>query len=377
MNTVVLRNRFRSYHRYWIFQCVLLILVFFIFVWGYSEAIGGDYLYFLYVAKDYFVFLLCFYFLPKRLIKSQSSILRLGTIVTFWFFLFYLVWCFLTYTTSFIFKIFAVDYHEHFNVFLNVILKGNPIATFSNFVRFGPDYIGIFILAIGPQWILLSIENHISNFQLQKENLYLELVFLKSQINPHFLFNTLNNIYLLLEFDSIKGKEMVLRLSSLMRYNIFESKNETIQLSKELNYIDDFLSLMRIRYGEQVTIMSNIEVVAETLKIIPLLIISFVENAFKHGPDKDPNNNYVSFDAIVINHLLKVKIINTIQNTKMKSLEGQLQEIYGGIGIANVKRRLEIHYRDLYELEFNVIDNRFCVEMCVELGNSSYAFRKN
>ncbi|WP_336838225.1 sensor histidine kinase [Sphingobacterium siyangense] len=356
----------KVHHRNWIFQSILLVLVFFIFVWGYSEAIGDESLFLLFVAKDYFVFLLCFYFLPKRLIKSKSSAIKLASIVAFWFFLFYFVWCFLTYATSFLFEKFATNYNEHFNRFLNVILKGNPAITLLDFVRFGPDYMGIFILALGPQWIRLAIEDHLENYRLQKENLNLELDFLKSQINPHFLFNTLNNIYLLLEFDPIKGKEMILRLTGLMRYNVFESKNETIQLYKELIYIDDFLSLMRIRYGKQVTIKSSIGKVTDDLEIIPLLIISFVENAFKHGPDKDPANDYISVDIQVADQLLKVNIVNTIQRKLQPNIASQ-KEIIGGIGIANVKRRLELHYPRRYGLEIGVKDNLFSVNMRVDL----------
>lgn len=366
MDTREFWDRIKSYHRKWIFECVLLVLVFFIFVWGYSEAIQGE-LFFLFVMKDYAVFLLCFYFLPNRLIKSQSSIVKLGSIVAFWFFLFYLVWCLFTYGTCWIFREFATSYNPNFDKFLSVILEGIPLKTLLDFVRFGPDYMGIFILAIGPQWIRLAIEDHISNYRLQKENLSLELDFLKSQINPHFLFNTLNNIYLLLEFDPVKGKEMILRLTGLMRYNIFESKNKTIQLYKELIYIDDFLSLMRIRYGKQVKIRSNIGKVSEEFQIIPLLMISFIENAFKHGPDADPDNNFIAVDIHMTDYVLKVHIVNKIQVTDKHVSNGSKKGIYGGIGIENVKRRLALHYPDRYKLDLGIRNSFFNVEMRVKL----------
>lgn len=350
-----------------VFYTVFIALVALIFILAYHDAIGGDGYYLLFSFKDLSVFMLCFWLWPKNFIRSGFAIGMTILIIVLWFIVFYVVWIFMTYLVCLLFQTLASDYDAHFNAFLDFVIGSGPIGTMFSFARFSPDFMGIFILALGPKLVILALEEKMDNFKLESRNLQLELKFLRSQINPHFLFNTLNNIYLLLDFDRKKGKEMILRLTALMRYNIFESKNQVISLRKELAFIEDFLSLMRLRYGDRVKIATDITSGGSDYQIIPLLIISFVENAFKHGPDKDPANNYICISIKTEDGVLHLKIENTVQDKNLIQLSERSDNYLGGIGIANIKRRLELHYPGKYQLIFFTENSIFTVKMDIEL----------
>lgn len=368
MRKAMVWNNFKNDKSFSIFYTVFIILVASIFVLAYYDAIGGDGYYLLFSFKDLSVFLLCFWLWPKHFIRSGFSVTKTIIIIILWFMIFYVLWIFVTYSVCILFQTLAVAYNEHFNAFLGFVINKGPIGTMVAFARFSPDFMAIFILALGPKLVILALEEKLDNFRLESQNLQLELKFLQSQINPHFLFNTLNNIYLLLDFDPEKGREMLLRLTALMRYNIFESKNEFISLQKELFFIEDYLSLMRIRYGDRVKIVSDISTEVYGFQIIPLLIISFVENAFKHGPDKDPANDYIFISITIDDGVLHVKVENTVQAYNEIQLSGRPDNYPGGIGIANIKRRLAIHYHGNHELAFVTEKNLFSVRMDIRLA---------
>lgn len=359
---------FEHYNGLRVFHTILLLLVFCIFFLGYYDVIGDKSYFILFTIKDITVFLLCFYLWPGKLVRSKFSTINSCLFLIFWFFLFYVVWIYGTFWISVLYRLIAKNYNAHFGVFLEFIIGKGPINMMFDFIRFSPDFTGIFILAIGPQWMKLAIEEKLTNYKKENYNLNLELSFLQSQINPHFLFNTLNNIYLLLDIDVDKGKEMIVKLSSLMRYNVFVSKNEIIELSRELYFVEDFLSLMGIRYGNQVQIVSNIDNKPNNVHIIPLLIISFIENAFKHGPDKDPSNDYVLVDVNVISNEIRLLVENKFKNSNDDLFNASKENPYGGIGIANVRRRLELNYPGKYELEISKKGNIYAVEMKISLN---------
>lgn len=181
---------------------------------------------------------------------------------------------------------------------------------------------------------------------LENEKLIAELAFLKSQINPHFLFNTLNNIYSLAYQRSEKTPAAILKLSEIMRYMLYESNEELVELSKEIRYLENYIELQKLRFKNHAFVNLVIRGAAQNQKIMPLVLISFVENAFKHGVATDEQNP-IAIKIDIEPDKIIFKVTNKInQNNKDES---------GGIGLHNVKRRLDLFYRNQYCLE---IDNQ-------------------
>jgi len=203
---------------------------------------------------------------------------------------------------------------------------------------------------------------------LEKRTLQSELSLLKSQINPHFLFNTLNSLYALTLKKSDKSPEIVLRLSEMIRYILYECNTRIVLLEKEIQYIKNYIELERIRYGN----VARIEFDyggddVENYKVIPLLFITFLENAFKHGLSHHIDGGYVEAMLYVEDGILDF----TLQN----SISEQQDELYyqGGIGLKNISRRLELIYgKKNYELHIEAEEKIYTVSLRLDLNAPIY-----
>lgn len=182
--------------------------------------------------------------------------------------------------------------------------------------------------------------------ELEKQSLTAELAFLKSQINPHFLFNSLNNIYSLAYQKSDATPDAILKLSEIMRYMLYESNDNRVSIEKEITYLKNFIELQKLRFKGNAYVLLEVEGHINNQYIVPLILISFVENAFKHGLATDKEN------PIHINiSIFEDKMLFTIKNKKNKANKDQT----GGIGMVNVKRRLDLTYPQKYKL---TVENR-------------------
>lgn len=217
---------------------------------------------------------------------------------------------------------------------------------------------GSTILKIGKEWLL---QERIKR-DLERRNLQSELSFLKSQINPHFLFNTLNSLYALTLKKSDKAPEIVLRLSEMMRYMLYESNEKKVSLEKEVKYIQNYLELERIRYGDKAEILFEYSGDApDSYDITPLLFIPFLENAFKHGLSNSISQGYVHVSMIVAEGEIQFDIMNS------KSDEPKDEHYYqGGIGLKNVKRRLELIYNNYYDLKIKDSTDSYAVSLNID-----------
>lgn len=205
------------------------------------------------------------------------------------------------------------------------------------------------------------LEKSVKLVQLERDNLALELDFLKSQISPHFLFNTLNSIYRMAETNDPQTPDTILRMSNLVRYILYQAKDEQIPLSREVDFIRDYVNLARLRYGEKIPIDLRIADIDEPYKIVPLMLIPFVENAFKHGPDRSRNDAWVMISLSVANESLSLIVVNGVNRSATKS-------IYGGVGLHNVKRRLELHYQNRHKIVTEEGENTYSVELVIDLN---------
>lgn len=207
-------------------------------------------------------------------------------------------------------------------------------------------------LAISLLFQLFS--DRLAHESLMKENAENQLVYLKAQINPHFYMNMLNNIHGMIEIDSEKAQDMVIEMSRLMRYMLYESSRPEIELSAEIGFINDYLALMRVRYPEDsVSINAHFPDAPTTRGILipPLLFLVFLENAFKHGI------SYSSGSFVAVNMTIEDgKLIFRCLNSAHSDYGGDRRD---GIGLDNVKRRLNIIYGNDYTLEIEKSDSTY------------------
>ncbi|OUJ73231.1 sensor histidine kinase [Hymenobacter crusticola] len=182
---------------------------------------------------------------------------------------------------------------------------------------------------------LLTTSNH--TLRLQRENLNLEVSFLKAQVNPHFLFNTLNNIYTMVVKQDERAPDMVQHLSDLMHYTVYESDAALVPLTKETAFLDAYLELERLRYGKKVRITYQKSGITDQQTITPLLFFPFVENAFKHGVDSSLDASWVAISLAADATQLRFEVSNSFSPTATR-------REFGGVGIDNVKKRLALHY---------------------------------
>ena len=205
----------------------------------------------------------------------------------------------------------------------------------------------------------LNLEKN--NIKLEKEKTKMELDFLKSQINPHFFFNTLNSIYSLVEGKDELAASIVLKLSDLMRYSLYESNHTKIPLLRELQFIQDYVKLEKIRHKEHIVIEMDIQPIPDGLEIAPMFLITFVENAFKHGVNSTINASWVRISASVQDTTLTF----IVKNSKPGKL--RQETVQGGIGLVNVRRRLDLLYPERYQLTVQNLPSHYIVNLTLVL----------
>jgi len=253
------------------------------------------------------------------------------------------------------------------NAFINQLIKkiyvhfGATIFGYTadiNFKNLFTEAISLFYLVGFTASVKLS-KDWIQNQQLMKEKekqyLETELNFLKTQIHPHFFFNTLNNLYSLTLKKSDEAPEVVLKLSALMSYMLYESNTAKVSLTKEIGYLQNYLDLEKLRFGQRLTVQFGIEGQIEDVNIHPMILILFVENSFKHGVKNNVNHIFIDISLQVAGGFLFFRVKNPIGETKSGS--------NAGIGLKNAIRRLELLYGKNYQLDLSEEDNEFIVSL--------------
>ncbi len=199
--------------------------------------------------------------------------------------------------------------------------------------------------------------------ELETQTMQSELRFLKSQINPHFLFNTLNNLYALTLKKSDKAPEIVIKLSEMMRYMLYECNEKQVPLKKEVNYLKNYLDLERLRQHDNISINFHVEGHIGDQQIAPLLLIPFLENSFKHGLNTQLKEGFVDIVLLIEDKSVDFQI----ENSKGQTIASPDNRPSGGIGLVNVRRRLNLLYPDRYELRVSNNPNTFAVHLTIEL----------
>jgi sensor histidine kinase YesM len=198
----------------------------------------------------------------------------------------------------------------------------------------------------------------------EQQKISAELELLKSQIHPHFLFNTLNNLYAHTLEQSDKAPRIVLKLSNLLRFMIYESNAPFIPLKKDIALLQEYIELEQLRYGNRLDVSMNVQGSLDQVEIAPLLLLPLVENAFKYGTSKQLDQCWISLDLHVSEGLMKLKLINSRDKDAVKGESG-------GIGLQNVSKRLELLYPGMYSFHVSEDDEVFVVMLDLQLSFKS------
>ena len=231
--------------------------------------------------------------------------------------------------------------------------KSIVMTFFDNFI------ISILVVAAGTsikmisQW--LNEENRRKD--VEKEQLKTELALLRHQVSPHFFMNTLNNIHAMIDINVDAAKDAIIRLSTLMRYLLYDTAQGQTSLKKEVEFIESYITLMQLRFSKKVIITVELPEEIPDLKIPPMLFISFLENAFKHGVSYQAES-FVSFSL----QLNENQLYCIIKNSKHSSKEN-LDKSYSGIGLTNIRKSLALLFENNYSLAINENDKEFEVQL--------------
>lgn len=238
---------------------------------------------------------------------------------------------------------------------LILVIFNDTFGKLEGFTEFIAFYFILLFITIS-RWLFKQIKSII---RLKNEKAKTELMHLKSQVNPHFFFNMLNNLYGLVGKDAKKAQELILKLSEMMRYSIYDGEKDTVLLSEEITYLQNYIELHKMRYHKTIDVQFNIETSDDDYEIMPLLFIILLENAFKHGIENLREHAYVRINLVAHNNEINFEIENNFDVFEDKH--------EGGIGLNNLKRRLELVYPKKHSLSISKTENIYNAKLNIKL----------
>jgi LytS/YehU family sensor histidine kinase len=213
----------------------------------------------------------------------------------------------------------------------------------------------VFMIFWAIRWIIKQRRELLALKTIQQHT---ELQHLKSQVNPHFFFNMLNNLYGTVDSDPQKAKNLILKLSDLMRYSIYEGENKRVAIQEEIDYIHTFIELHKMRYRKQIDIKIVLGVDDPEFEIMPLMFINLIENAFKHGVENLRKDAFVHIQLALIEGDLRLEVRN--------NFDAALLSEKSGIGLKNLRRRLQLEYPKRHHLAFEVHNNEYTATLNIQ-----------
>ena len=244
---------------------------------------------------------------------------------------------------------------EAFDIRVDFLYSSRFYITFTLNTLFLVVFIGL--LRFVEDWFELEAKRK----ELENERLSSELGFLRTQIHPHFLFNTLNNLYYLAYTNSPNTTEVIAKLSQMMRYMIHDSNHSRVPLEKEIEYIENYIKLEKLRLDDNIPIDLKIQGDPTGKTIAPLILITFLENAFKHGVSNSADHSWIKVDLDIQDKGLTYRV----DNSKIQESNKNFKEA-SGIGLNNVRRRLKLSYPDQYRLDIEDSEEQFSVVLKLE-----------
>ena len=224
-------------------------------------------------------------------------------------------------------------------------------ASFTDLEWYWNIMLGMFMFGmnVGIKMLYKSMQNDEDNERRERQNIQAEIYYLKYQINPHFLMNTLNNIHALIDIDADSAKQFLIELSSMMRYVVYESSADAIPLRRDIQFLANYIELMRIRYSQDIDIQLNYpKDIRSSITIPPLVLIVFVENAFKHGVSQRVHS-FIHIDITTDEQWIVARFANSVYDTANGKHSA-------GIGLENVRKRLELIYGNNFSIDIDESD---------------------
>lgn len=212
-----------------------------------------------------------------------------------------------------------------------------------------------------------SMEIHHKELEINAERRQIEIMSLKAQLNPHFLFNTFNNIYSLISFAPEKAQKAIHDLSSMLRFMIYESSSSFVSLEKELMFVNDYIELMKLRLNPSMDLRVSINKEGISgYEIAPLLFLTIIENAFKHGTTGDPNT-FIHIDI----HMRECDwIVCTVHNSARQG-KGGIENVKNGVGLENIKKQLNLLYSDKHRMEITTDATSYKINLEIKIHKNS------
>lgn len=336
---------------------------------------GGNYVW-AFVIKELIVTTSLFYS-ASWLISKWVSKGRAIPILLFFIFA-YFWWLALTYITCELLEEIVPVEDKRIYKYVHYFLEDGFLGIYS--IKKVPtlilDFLFLISLPLAPKLAKLLVEDanimlvmernkaelELAKANLERDNLKMELEILKSQISPHFLFNTLNSIYRLAEKGDPNTAETIEQLSSMLRYMLYQTGDDKIILKKEIQFLRDYLNLIQIRFGQGVKLEVLIDEIKEPYRIAPLMLLPFIENAIKHGPERSRKNAWIHVSLSLNDGILKFVVANGVNRDSKEPIKG-------GIGLQNVKRRLELKYSNRYVLDIKDESASYAIILEIDMNN--------
>lgn len=234
---------------------------------------------------------------------------------------------------------------------------GEAVAFFGGLMLMGMN--------LGVKLYFKTQEDREQRERLEKQDLERQLEYLRYQVNPHFFMNTLNNIHALVDINPERAKTTIVELSKMMRYILYEGDKKLIPVQREALFLKNYIELMRLRYSSRVSINLDIPEMMPDVMLPPLLLIIFVENAFKHGVSYAAPS-FIDIKVTVTQEMLQFKCRNSRQEQKPDEKKKK-----GGVGLANARRRLDLLFHDKYSLEIKEDDKEYDVQLEIPLSKNN------
>ena len=335
-----LTNRIVQHVFFWLAHLVFYAVLYGSFAENYRQTFFEEIIYL--PGKIAFTYFTMYYLMPRFLLPGRYRVFAVWFLVA-----------------SFIAGIFQryIAYNIHYPLYYPEYLR-DPFFYFPKVVKMFVAIYPVTFTAATIKLLKYWYTNQKAQQVLKEEKLQAELKFLKTQIHPHFLFNTLNNLYALTLKKSDRAPDMVLKLSELINYMLYECTSNEVPLSKEIKFILNYIDIEKMRYGDKLDVDVRITGEANDRKIAPLILLPFVENCFKHGASEALQQSWVKVSIDAQPHVTLIKVENNKTN-------GNGHARKEGIGIQNVKRRLDLLYPEQYELKIMNGEETFLVVLTI------------
>ncbi|SEO12571.1 Histidine kinase [bacterium A37T11] len=347
----------------------LLVLVFYSF--NYSRLVDGPAVW-LFIAKDYMLVLCLFYSMSYLLsytlyqLKLKGNAYRISgkglLLGVIWLVLGYTVWAGSTAVICQVIRDYFPSDSKNVTYLSNLLLD-EPFLYIYHWKKLpvlALDFIFLLSLPLAPKMVRLLLQQKVEKLQLKNKHLQDELEFHKMRVTPHFLLSTLNTIYLMMQTKDDKAPESMLKLSGILHYLLYESIDKKIPLQKELTFIQDYVDLMKLRIHPHVPITCQLDGGYTSFMVSPYLFVSLLENAFKHGPGRSLDGAWVRIGLQLLQDQLIFKIANGVN-------KDAVEPAFGGLGLYDLKRRLQFLYPGQHKLDIDKQPNRFQVTLYLNL----------